>query len=90
MTSSNTIITLLNTDKQIFYRLQDILQTIELSINLQYLEAQKLSTETSNLKIKLETLPSSHIKNNALTLITIIRLNLGTYFRRRHLPQRQR
>lgn len=87
---SNTTTTLLNTDKQIFYRLQDILQTIELSINLQYSEAHKLSTETSNLKIKLEKLPSSHIKNNALTLITIIRLNLGTYFRQRHLPQRRR
>ena len=89
MNSNNTTTTLLNTDKQIFYRLQDILQTIELSINLQYSEAQKLSMETSNLKIKLETLPSSHIKNNALTLITIIRLKLGTYFRHRHFLQRQ-
>ena len=86
----NTTATLFNTDKQIFSRLQAILQLIELSINLRYSEAQKLSMETSNLKIKLETLPSSHIKNNALTLITIIRLKLGTYFRQRHLPHRRR
>ena len=80
---SNSTTTLLNTDKQIFSRLQAILQLIELSINLRYSEAQKLSMETSNLKIKLETLPSSHIKNNALNLITIIRLKLGTYFKQR-------